>query len=123
ESAAERDVLAAVVQQPTLVAQATAEPPRTPAVGELLAMVAHAVAQGRTTRADVVRHVFAACAERPDLSAVLAIAIARADEIPDPAAFLAHLQRDRQRFRARDSARLLRQQLQDAQAAGDPATA
>jgi len=123
ESAAERDVLAAVVQQPTLVAQATAEPPRTPAVGELLAMVAHAVAQGRTTRADVVRHVFAACAERPDLTAVLAIAIARADEIPDPAAFLAHLQRDRQRFRARDSARLLRQQLQDAQAAGDQATA
>jgi len=70
-----------------------------------------------------VRHVFAACAERPDLTAVLAIAIARADEIPDPAAFLAHLQRDRQRFRARDSARLLRQQLQDAQAAGDQATA
>ncbi len=123
DAVAERDVLAAVIQQPDLIEQVAVASLQAGPVSELMALIQRAVTQGRLARAEVVRHVFAGCAERPDLGAVLAAAIARADEIPDPAAFFALLQRDRQRLVARDSARSVRQQLQDALAAGDRDTA
>ncbi|MGE3173197.1 MAG: DNA primase [Planctomycetota bacterium] len=127
--AAERDVLAAVVQQPELLGrlldpELERQPLQSRAVTALVEFVREAVAQGRQTRADVVRFVFAGLSDDEHLRAVFAAAIARADELPDPEAFLTSLLRDRhRRVHARAESRSLRQQLQDALDAGDKVTA
>lgn len=121
--AAERDLLAVLIERPELVQQLEAESFESPEVARLVALVRAAVADGRVGRADVARQVFNGIAEEPGLRSVLAMAIRRADEIRDPAAFFTMLTNDRKRASAKTSARSLRQQLQAALAAGDRETA
>ena len=94
----------------------------------LLGLIRGAMSDGRATRADIAKHVFAQLSDgkilrSEGLRGVLSRSIARADEIKDPEAFFAMLDRDRHRANARNSARGLRQQLQAALAAGDRDTA
>lgn len=126
---AEHELLACVLHQPSLL-QATAEgvdpvpgPFEAPAVAELLSMVRDAIALGRLTGADVVRYLFTRCADRADLRQWIATASQRGEGISDPAAFLAALQRGRQRQVGMRNARTLRQQLQQALSVGDRQTA
>lgn len=120
---AERDLLAVLVEQPVLVTKLPATAFASRETERLVALVREAVAQSRTTRADVGKHVFSAIAEDAVLRSVFGKAVARAGEIKDPEAFFARLVRDRQVVAARTEARSLRQQLQAALAAGDRETA
>ncbi len=126
--AAERDLLAVLIHRPELSDQVDPSTLQSAEVQALFAMIRSAMGQGRTARAEVARHVFAQIAgdtgaHGESLRNVFAKSLARADEIKDPMAFFALLDRDRGRANARNSARGLRQQLQAALAAGDRETA
>jgi DNA primase len=126
---AEHELLACVLHQPSLL-QIDAQgldpvpgPFESPAVAELLSMIRDAIALGRLTGADVVRYLFTRCADRADLRQWIATASQRGEGISDPSAFLAALQRGRQRQLGMRNARTLRQQLQQALSVGDRQTA
>lgn len=125
---AERDLLAVLILRPEFVERVDMTTLRSPEVAQLLGLIRGAMGDGRATRADIARHVFAQLSDgkivrSEGLRGVLSRSIARADEIKDPEAFFAMLDRDRHRANARNSARGLRQQLQAALAAGDRDTA
>jgi DNA primase catalytic core len=138
-AAAEHDLLACVLAQPSLLdpaarsadastacpssADCAAAPFEEPAVAELLGMVRDALAVGRANSAEVVRYLFTRCADRPELRTALGRAAQLKDRISDPAVFFASVQRGRQRLYGDQNARQLRQQLHDAIAGGDRATA
>ena len=126
--AAERDLLAVLVHRPEFTEQVDPSTLQSAEVVRLFAMIRTAMGEGRTTRAEVARHVFSQISSdsgkvSQDLRSVFARCLARADEIKDPAAFFAMLDKDRNRANSRHSARGLRQQLQAALAAGDRDTA
>jgi DNA primase len=136
-AAAEHDLLACVLAQPSLLdppategtaaeraaTEGAAAPFEEPAVAELLGMVRDALAAGRANSAEVVRYLFTRCADRAELRTALGRAAQLKDRIGDPAAFFASVQRGRQRHYGDQNARQLRQQLHDAIAGGDRATA
>jgi len=120
---AEVELLACVVAAPQLAAEADAQSWSLAAVGELVALARDGVLLGRTTRAELLRYLFARVGERSDLQALLASAAARADGLTAPADYFASLQRGRQSLSARAEVRGTRQRLQAALAAGDRTTA
>jgi DNA primase len=132
-AAAEHDLLACVLAQPSLLDPAAGSPEgapeiaaapfEEPAVAELFGMVRDALAVGRANSAEVVRYLFTRCADRPELRTALGRAAQHKDRISDPAVFFAAVQRGRQRLYGDQNARQLRQQLHDAIAGGDRATA
>jgi hypothetical protein len=121
--------LACILAQPSLlqVEPGVTEPCQGPfesaAIAELLGMVRDALAVGRSDGPEVVRYLFTRCADRQDLRQWIATAALSIDRIAEPAAFLAAVQRGRQRYLANQSARSLRQRLQQALTAGDRPTA
>jgi DNA primase len=123
---AEADLLACVIADPSLAAQvlttqAVDGPFADTAVAELVAMAKDGALVGRAAADDLLRYLFARCAEREDLNQLLALAAARARSIPEPAAFCASLQAGRRRLHGRGTVRALRQQLHEAVQAGDQA--
>ena len=126
---AEHELLACILAQPSLlqVEPGVTEPCQGPfesaAIAELLGMVRDALAVGRSDGPEVVRYLFTRCADRQDLRQWIATAALSIDRIAEPAAFLAAVQRGRQRYLANQSARSLRQRLQQALTAGDRPTA
>ena len=120
---AEQDLLACVLRLPPLGAQIGAAPLQFAPAAELLALCCDGLAAGRATHAELVRYLFARCSERPDLQQLLITADRRADRIDKPEVFFAELQGGRRRLQGQQQVRQLRQQLQQAQAAGDQDTA
>lgn len=120
---ADMELLACVLADPFLAQQTEALAMELPAATDLLALCREGVKQGRTVRADLVRFLFTACAERTELQAPLALAAERSSHIRDPRAFWQTMQEGRSRVAAERSAHATRQQLQAALASGDRARA
>jgi DNA primase len=120
---AELEMLATAIARPHLLARLEGEPFGSAVIGELASMARDGFALGRTERAELVRYLFTRIAERPELQRALAVAARRAEEIKEPAVLLDGLLAGRRRIEGQAAARGLRQQLQDALAAGDHATA
>lgn len=122
----ELELLACVLARPMLLVDldVSADAPlESAAITEVLALATDGVAIGRTAPADLLRYLFARAAERPDLLELLGSADDRANKIGDPAAVLAGLVEGRRRLCNEPRKRALRQQLQEAMAAGDRARA
>ncbi len=121
EQRADVELLACLLARPTLWEGLGEDGCSLPLVGELLVLGRSGLAQGRTATADLVRFLFTACTDRPDLARCLAVAADRAAAIKDPDAFFEQIQRDRTRVAAERGARRTRQLLQEAMARGDRA--
>lgn len=123
---AEIELLACVLAKPDLLVSTdvTAEAPLAiDEVAQLLTMAVEGVAIGRTTKGDLLKYLFARAAEQPELLRLLGVVGDRADKITDPAAIVAGLVEGRRRLRAEPMRRTLRQQFEQAMAAGDTAAA
>jgi len=123
---AELELLACVLAKPEIVANTDVVGEVPFAVEEIAALVPMAVEGallGRTKKAELAKYLFARVAEQPALLAVLGAAAERADKIADPTAVAAGLVEGRRRLHAEPQRRLLKQQLMQAIAAGDTATA
>jgi DNA primase len=122
---ADKELLACLLASPGLVERLddTSESFALEGVGVLVAGMRNSIARGRVERAEVVRDLFTLCSDDEVHRQVLADAARRSEAIADPAAFYAVVQRGRRRAKAETDARHLRQQLQDALAAGDQETA
>ncbi|MBX3463081.1 MAG: DNA primase [Planctomycetes bacterium] len=122
---AESDLLACLLAQPVLLVDLdlTEAPLEHAGVAELVAMATDGLALGRQGRDELLRYLFTRVTEQPALRSVLAAAAERAAALADPAAVLQGLVEGRRRLGGEGQRRALRQQLQQAIAAGDRATA
>ncbi|MBM4060616.1 MAG: DNA primase [Planctomycetes bacterium] len=123
---AELDLLACVLARPLLLVDldTSADAPLgSAAVAALFAMATDGVAIGRTVTADLLKYLFVRVADVPELRTVLGLAAERAAAIGDPQQTLAGLRQGLLRRRDEPRRRALREQLQQALAAGDRARA
>lgn len=122
----EVDLLACVLARPALLVDldfSADDPLESAGVTTLLSMASDGAAVGRTTTAELLRYLFARAAEQPELQRLLALAAQRSEQLGDPAESLAALREGRRRLTNEPKKRTLRQQLQQALAAGDRARA
>jgi len=121
----EIDLLACVLARPAVLVDLDLDdaPLAHEGIAELFAMAADGVVVGRATKDDLLKYLFARAAERPELRALLGTAADRAARLADPEAELAGLVEGRRRLGGEPRRRSLRQQLQQALAAGDRAAA
>ncbi len=122
---AELELLACVLARPRLLVDLDLgdAPLEQVGVQELFAMATDGVAMGRETKDDLLKYLFARAAEQPALRGLLGAAADRAARLADPAAVLQGLVEGRRRLGGEPQRRALRQQLQQALAAGDRSAA
>ncbi len=123
---AEVEIGACIVADPGLLADfdvEAAEPFEVEGLRELLDLAFEGVARGRTSRADLLKFLFARVAELPVLRSLLGEIAARSETISMPGPILVGHLEGRRRLSEEPRRRVLRQQLQAALAAGDQAAA
>jgi DNA primase len=118
---AEIELFACVLARPTLLVDLDLDeaPLEHAGICELFAMATDGVAIGRTTKDELLKYLFARAAEQPELRGLLASAAERAAKVAEPDVVLAGLVEGRRRVGGEPRRRALRQQLQQALAAGD----
>jgi DNA primase len=121
----EADMLACVLARPAMLVDLDLDdaPLEDAAIAELFAMATDGVALGRATTDELLRYLFSTAAEQPALRNLLGVAAERAAKMAEPEVVLAGLVEGRRRLGGEPQRRALRQQLQQALAAGDRASA
>lgn len=122
---AEVELLACVLAKPSLLVDLdlSEAPLELAGIGDLFALATDGLAIGRDTTDALLKFLFARVAEQPALRSMLAAAADRAAILTEPAVVLRGLVEGRRRAQGKPRLRELRQQLQQALAAGDTATA
>jgi hypothetical protein len=113
------DVLACVLAQPNLHSEVDAASLEEPGVQRFVRAVAELVGRGVTDRETVIKDLFTGCSEDPRAATVLAQAIDRADRMREPRMTLEAAQHCRGRYLAREAARRVRVDLEQARLRGD----
>jgi hypothetical protein len=117
----EIELLACVLARPAVLVDLDLDdaPLEREGVAQLFAMATDGVAMGRATKDELLKYLFARAAEQAELRTLLGIAADRAARLAEPEAMLAGLLEGRRRLGGEPRRRSLRQQLQQALAAGD----
>ena len=121
----EAEMLACVLAQPDLLVglDFDEQPLQVPAVKQLFDWAVEGLAIGRDSGPDVFRYLFARASEQPALQSMLALAYERSDKMKDAGEVLAGIVTGRRRVVGGSVRRDLREQIRQAIAAGDTATA
>ena len=117
----ELDMLACVLSVPELIEKLEGLDVTLPPVREVLDLARSGIAEGSSSKDQIVRYLFMRCVERPDLSQLVAKCLDRAEHFKDPTDTFSQLQMDRLAYATKAKAQQIRYQLQQARAQGDQA--
>lgn len=120
---AELDMLACVISLPELVEKLVGIDVTVPPVREVLDLAEQGFSLGSCGKDEIVRYLFMRCAERPDLSQLVAKCLDRAEHFKNPLDTFSQLQTDQLAYATKAKAQQIRYQLQQARAQGDNALA
>ena len=116
------DLVACLLAGPELVHEIDSTWETTlPGAAEILEFLRAGVAQGSRSKDAIVGYLFTRCAERPELSNLVATCLDRSAHIKSPTDTLSVLRKDRSAHKTRNQAQHIRYQLQQARAEGDQA--